>query len=652
MTGLRRGVRLAAWLLPSASGLALVASPALAQVSRTQDNAVTSADDAFGQSVGNERGGLYGTDDVRGFSPVEAGNSRINGLYFAQASMPGGRAISGNVIRVGLTAQGYAFPAPTGIVDYNLYKNFGDLGVSTRLELGQYGSPILLADGSIPLGDDAGVTFSVNLREQERHEGGRAQNTGLGGTVAVRPWAGAQIIAFASEFRFWQDPAAPIVFPDGDYLPPEYRRRELLSQPWALKDNTSSLFGAVAQLPFGSWRVDAGVFQSGSRVPVTFSDLFTRLRADGTTPARTIVADGNNRNDMTSGEVRLTRAFLTGRVAHKIMLSVRGRNGERQFGGQQRINLGESTLLVRDVRALPVITLGAENIDRVRQGSLGLAWSVTSPGRFSIDGSVTKSTYRKSVDFALPARQDVAIRDNPLTGSLTGSVFLTPSLVLYGGHVRGFEDAVVAPDIAVNQGDAPPALRTRQSDIGLRYALPGNVRLVAGLFAITKPYYNLDPAQVFRDLGSNSNRGAELSLAGQLLPGLNVVAGAVLLDSQISGLLVDSGQIGPRPVGTSRRKIIFDADWRLGGGTSPLSFDVSLNSMGSQAGNAAGTLLAPGANLVDVGLRYRFTVGPANALLRVQVNNVTNAYSWNVSSSGGFTYRPRRHASVAFIADF
>ena len=652
MTGLRKGVRLAAWLLPSASGLALVASPALAQVSRTQDNAVTSADDAFGQSVGNERGGLYGTDDVRGFSPVEAGNSRINGLYFAQASMPGGRAISGNVIRVGLTAQGYAFPAPTGIVDYNLYKNFGGLGMSTRLELGAYGSPILLADGSIPLGEDAGVTFSINVREQERPEGGRAHNTGLGGTVAVRPWEGAQIIAFASQFRFWQDPAAPVVFPGGDYLPPEYRRRELLSQPWALKDNTSSLFGAVAQLPFGSWRVDAGLFQSGSRAPVTFSDLFTRLRPDGTTPARTIVADGNNRNDVTSGELRLTRAFLTGRAAHKLILSARGRSGERQFGGQQRINLGESTLLTRDVRSLPVITLGAENIDRVRQRSLGLAWSVTSPGRFSLDASVTQSRYRKEVDFALPTREDVEIRDSPMTGSLTGSVFLTPDLVLYGGHVRGFEDAVVAPDVAINQGDAPPALRTRQSDVGLRYALPGNLRLVAGLFTISKPYYNLDPAQVFRELGSNSNRGAELSMAGPILPGLNVVAGAVLLDSRISGELVDAGLIGRRPVGTSRRKIIFDADWRLNGGTSPLSFDVSFNRQGAQMANAAGTLQAPGNNTIDLGMRYRFTAGPADALLRVQVNNVTNHYSWNVSSSGGFTYRPRRHFSVAFIADF
>ncbi len=630
----------------------LVTVPAAAQASRTQDNAVINADDAFGQSVGNERVGLYSGEDVRGFSPVEAGNGRIEGLYFVQASSPGGRAISGNTVRVGLSAQGYPFPAPTGIVDYSLYSNFGELGSSARLEYGQYGSPILLLDGSIPLGENAGATFSINLREQERHEGGKAHNTGFGGTVAVRPWNGAQIIAFASEFRFWEDPAPPVSFPEGDFLPPEYRRRELLSQPWALRDNRNRLFGAVARLPFGDWQVDGGLFQSGRRAPETYSDLFTRLRADGSSPSRIIVADGNNRDDVTSGELRLTRSLVTGQVAHKLALSARGRRGEREFGGQQRINLGESTLLARDIRARPAIALGAENIDHVRQGSLGLAWSATMPGRFSLDLSVTRSSYRKEVDFAAPARADVATRDNPLTGSLTGSLFLSPSLVLYGGHVRGFEDAVVAPDIAVNQGDAPPALHTRQTDIGLRYALPGNIRVVAGLFSIEKPYLNVDPQLVFRELGANSNRGVELSLAGQVLPGVNIVAGAVLIDSSISGLLVDAGEIGSRPVGTSRRRVIFDADWQLDGGSSPLSFDISVNSLGSQVANAMGTLSAPGATLVDLGLRYRFTMGPAAMLLRAQVVNVTNTYSWQVSSSGAFQYRPRRHASIALIADF
>ena len=635
----------------------LLAQPAVAQDTPVEDrpvedNAIVNADDAFGQSVGNERGGLYGADDVRGFSPVEAGNGRIEGLYFVQASGPGGRAISGNMIRVGLSAQGYAFPAPTGIVDYSLYSNFGDLGARVRLEYGPYGSPIALIDGRVPLDQDAGVTFSINLREQERNEGGTAQNTGFGATLAVQPWEGAQIIAFASEYRFWEDPAAPVTFPDGDYLPPQYKRRELLSQPWALRDNSNTLFGAIAQLPFGAWQVDAGLFQSGRDQPENYSDLFTRLRADGTTPARIIVADGNNTDDVTSGELRLTRSMVTGRVAHKLMVSARGRQGERAFGGQQRINLGESTLLFRDIRDRPTIVLGDENIDRVRQRSLGMAWSATMPGVFSLDASITQSNYRKTVDFAAPARADVASSDKPLTGSLTGSLFLAPGLVLYGGHVRGFEDAVVAPDVAVNQGDAPPALRTRQTDVGLRYALTGDIRLVAGLFTIDKPYFNLDPAQVFRELGSNTNRGAELSLAGQVVPGFNIVAGAVLLDSRISGELVDTGQIGRRPVGTSRRRVIFDADWRLAGGTSPLSFDISVNSLGSQVANAAGTLLAPGTNLIDLGLRYRFSLDFADVLLRAQVINVTNAYGWNVSSSGAFQYRPRRHASLALIADF
>ncbi|HKN41271.1 MAG TPA: TonB-dependent receptor, partial [Sphingomicrobium sp.] len=56
-----------------------LSTPALAQ--RTGENAVTSAEDAFGTSVGNETIGLYSTDEVRGFSPAVAGNIRIDGLY-------------------------------------------------------------------------------------------------------------------------------------------------------------------------------------------------------------------------------------------------------------------------------------------------------------------------------------------------------------------------------------------------------------------------------------------------------------------------------------------------------------------------------------------------------------------------------------------
>ncbi len=63
---------------------------------------------------------MYNPSGVRGFSPQAAGNVRIDGLYFDQQGALSNRVIEGSVIRVGVTEIGYAFPAPTGIVDYEL----------------------------------------------------------------------------------------------------------------------------------------------------------------------------------------------------------------------------------------------------------------------------------------------------------------------------------------------------------------------------------------------------------------------------------------------------------------------------------------------------------------------------------------------------
>ena len=43
------------------------------------DNAVTSADDAFGNNVGTENIGLYNALEVRGLSAIDAGNVRLDG---------------------------------------------------------------------------------------------------------------------------------------------------------------------------------------------------------------------------------------------------------------------------------------------------------------------------------------------------------------------------------------------------------------------------------------------------------------------------------------------------------------------------------------------------------------------------------------------
>ena len=59
---------------------ALVALPGAALAQRASDNVTTQSSDAFGRSVGNEKSGLYTTDDVRGFNPVDAGNVRLGSI--------------------------------------------------------------------------------------------------------------------------------------------------------------------------------------------------------------------------------------------------------------------------------------------------------------------------------------------------------------------------------------------------------------------------------------------------------------------------------------------------------------------------------------------------------------------------------------------
>ena len=126
------------------------ANPANAQ--RTDNNAVTSADDAFGKTVvGDEQIGIYNPDDVRGFSPVSAGNLRLEGLFFDQQSYLTDRLIDGSTIHVGISAQGYPFPAPTGIADYSLRKPGDKFVASIGLNYGPWYGKSAELDVQVPI---------------------------------------------------------------------------------------------------------------------------------------------------------------------------------------------------------------------------------------------------------------------------------------------------------------------------------------------------------------------------------------------------------------------------------------------------------------------------------------------------------------------
>jgi iron complex outermembrane recepter protein len=615
------------------------AAPVLAQ--RTQENVVTGASDAFGSAVGTEKIGLYTTDDIRGFNPIEAGNGRIEGLYFDQQERPSNRLIEGSTMRVGITAQGFPFPAPTGIVDYRLKLTQPERGLALEIERAAFGGFAASVEGNIPIGDRVVLLMTTGMRHMEQPQGGHQNTRAYGAILRWQPYNRAEITTVLGGFVQRDEDPVPSFFPSGNALPPETRRGTFLGQDWDRKTSFTQLAGVVAKLPFGSWRIDAAAFRSIKVTAATFSDLMRGVQPDGSVASRTIIADGDNADESISGEVRVSRSFPTGAVTHTIIGSVRGRMKDREFGGQATLALGPSTINAPDLRPRPNYALGPNDHDRVRQLTLGMGYGLNWSGRGALNVSISRSDYRKNVDFAAAASPDLNVASTPMLYNLSGSVVITPRVTLFGGYVKGLEESLIAPDIATNRNEAPPAIITEQAEAGVRVAVASKLTLVAGVFTVRKPYFGLDPALRFGQLGTVDNRGVEVSLAGTLLPGVTIVAGTVLLDPRITGAAVSSGRIGPRPVGSVQRRSVLNLDWRPAGQTH-WSFDYAIESLSSRIGNISNRLVAPARTTLALGTRYRTTIGGASALFRLQVTNLFDEYGWLVSNSGGFTFSPGR----------
>src|SRR6202453_2199447 len=136
------------------AGALLLASSTLTPVraQHASDDPVASATDGFGLTLGLETIGLYGPGFVRGFSPQTAGNVRIEGLYFDQQGPLSNRVVEGSTIRVGVSEIGYAFPAPTGIVDYDLrHSGNGTPSATVVASAGPFQDHGLSVDGVLPI---------------------------------------------------------------------------------------------------------------------------------------------------------------------------------------------------------------------------------------------------------------------------------------------------------------------------------------------------------------------------------------------------------------------------------------------------------------------------------------------------------------------
>lgn len=620
-------------------------SAALAQ--RTDENVTAESDDAFGRSVGNESIGIYNSDDVRGFSPIDAGNARIEGLYFDQQTSPSDRLVEGSAIRVGIASQSYAFPSPTGIVDYDLRRVGDTRVVSPVLLYGPFDGGAIQVDAQIPLvPHKLGLGIGASLEHNAFAWGGGNDSNSFAIMPRWRPAPNVELRPFFSRTAFRSEEAQPRLLTPDSKPPPRVRREHFFGQPWAQNEGTTYTYGMIGEARFGEWLTRLGLFESAYTPDLEVADLFTNVDAAGT--AREIlVVFPDSRFGSKSGELRTQRSFEEGARRHTILFTLRGRLQQRRYGGDQEIDAGEMQLGIGRALPKPDFDFGPQSHDEVRQHTLGAGYELRWKDRGEMSFGLQKTHYAKTGD--TPDGPLPESRAQPLLKNVTGTVYATERLAVYASYTEGLEESPIAPSNALNRNVAAPALETKQYDAGVRLAVLEHVKLIAGVFNVEKPYFDLDTAGFFRSLGTVRHRGVELSVAGNPIERLTVVVGTRFLDAEVSGALVDSGIIGRRPVGSARNYSVGSLDYKFA--DTGFSMDVTMESISRAIANTANTVETAGRVVVHLGGRYKFKLLGKPATLRAQVGNIFDRYGWVVNRGGSYVYNQPRRFTMYLATD-
>ena len=635
-------------LLGSQQALAQTAPPVTA--GRADENAVTQAEDAFGTSIGNESVGIYNSFDVRGFSPTRAGNVRVEGLYYDQVWALNSRIRRSTTIRIGISAQGFPFPAPTGVVDYALRKPGSEASLSVVTSANSYGGGFVEFDAVVPIVKDklsvgAGAGFYVN----EFFNATNSLQHVEGVTLRWTPSPDVEIIPFWSRSDIYDDEIGPQYVPAGSHLPPRVKRREYNGPQWTEYEGTASTYGGIGRFDLSDdWQLRGGLFRSFFANSIDHFAFVTDLTPDGQ-GNYLVFADPPNKLASTSGELRLSRRVVDGPRLHRIHLSLRARDRTNRYDGSDVIDLGPYRLGDQITAPEPVRNFGPQTRDRVKQQTLSLAYEGRWKDIGELSFGIQKTRYRKEI--AQPALPVARAEADPWLFNVAVAAYVSDSIAIYGGYTRGLEETGVAPQNAANRNEALPAIITSQRDVGIRWAITPKIKLITGLFDVRKPYFNLDAANRFALLGDTKNQGIEMSLSGALTPRLDIVAGAVLSRPRVTGEGVTLGRLGRLPVGQPARRVDLNLDWRppiLDG----LSLDMNVSHSGRIISTRDNLVAIPARTLVDVGGRYAFKLGDKSASFRLSASNLFDTYGFDLQGAGAYDLIDGRRVSARLTVDF
>lgn len=273
-------------------------------------------------------------------------------------------------------------------------------------------------------------------------------------------------------------------------------------------------------------------------------------------------------------------------------------------------------------------------INRTRLGSMFASDTIgLADDRILITGGLRLQKIKTSSYAYLDGSLSGQYSEEAVTPVIGVVVKPVPGLSLFANRIEGLSQGPVAPidPLVINPGEVFAPYKSTQYEVGGKLGL-GRFNISLAAYQTTQPsaYAAPDPAAPgfsrFGIYGEQRNRGIELSMDGEPVDGLRVIAGASLNQAELRNTAGGAND-GNTAVGVPDYLVNANVEWDtpfLPGATLTGRFVHT----GKQQVNAANTLEIPEWTRFDLGARYVAVIGDTPLTLRFNMDNVANKRYW------------------------
>ena len=433
----------------------------------------------------------------------------------------------------------------------------------------------------------------------------------------------------------------------GDSLPLSINPRlNLNNQSWSLPFQSSSTTAQMALTHRfnADWQARVAVNTQTTLINdrLTFPDgcgnaanyVYPGLCANGDVDVYDYRSEGERRS-LQSWDAHLDGRFNALGLSHSARFGLSGHSSRADLPAMQAYNyVGSSNIFAPVVLpADPTLTvLNSNSRERALDGYVSLT-SRWSPDLQSFAGLRVSRISRSSElsDGSEPVSFEQTV-STPWAGLAWSA---SNSTTLYASWGQGLELEAVPnrPALFANAGQVLPALKSEQTEIGLKWQANSRLLLTAAAFSIDKPYADdlagtVAGALPTRVAGAKTarHRGLELSAAGRVLDALSVQASLMALDARYTQAS-DPTLVGQRVTNVPRVKASVFADYKVSA-LPGLSVNALASLQGAKAANADGSVELPASWQLDAGLGYAHSIAGQSVLWRANLENLTDRIYW------------------------